>query len=140
MAQLLHDIDSHRWEIEHILNMRNVEIKREDVLAKLRENRKRHEGDQAKAVKVWSAKIKERLEGILVELTKGKTPQDIRDLVQDLEKPTDVLQAYDDAVAMIEMDVRPTIILTADEFRCYMQDRWSWKQTWSTSNSKYLGG
>lgn len=137
--QLLNELDDWRWQINEVLNMRNVEIKREDVLAKLYENRKTHEHDQSKALKVWSGKIKDRLESILTQLTKGETPQDVRDLVRDLEKPTDVLQAYDDAISMIEMDIRPTITLTAEEFKCYIQDRWSWKQNWSASNSKYLG-
>lgn len=119
--------------------MRTVEIKREDVLKTLRTNRVKHEETQGKALKVWAQKLQERLQDTLQALAKGQTPKDVYDMVSDIERPTDVLQAYDDAIAMLEMDVRATITLTADEFKCYVQDRWDWKRDWLTSNSKYIG-
>tara|TARA_Y100000310_G_scaffold326019_1_gene390352 strand:- start:7531 stop:8352 length:822 start_codon:yes stop_codon:yes gene_type:complete len=79
--RLLNDLEDAQYEIERILAMRTVECKKDQVIAKLKENRKKHEKSQADAVKGWTKKLTDRLENILADLTKGNIPKDVMAVV-----------------------------------------------------------
>jgi hypothetical protein len=40
---------------------------------------------------------------------------------------------------MLEMSVDDIIVLTSQEFDCYVMDNWTWKQNVTVRNSSYLG-
>jgi hypothetical protein len=109
--------------------MQNVEMLKTTVLERLRENRKKHEERQKKALAVWNQKVIERLRAVLKKVESGKNYDEIYTQFSDLTKPIDVLK----------MDIRENITLVASEFNQYMLDRWHWQDTWTTSNSQYLG-
>jgi hypothetical protein len=57
---------------------------------------------------------------------------------QGFNRPEDHTKDYDRVIKMLEMTEEDTVELTSTEFGQYVQDEWSWKDEFTTSNSKYL--
>lgn len=138
MDLLLDQMDEWQWTIDHALDMRNVMIKKDQLLERLKANRKQQESKQAEALTNWQAQLTGRIAQIGTDIAKGKFPKDVMQLISDLQRPQDVLKLYDDAIEMVELDTRPELELTAQEFKHFWQDDWDWKRNWTASNSKYL--
>ena len=119
--------------------MKTIQISKQTVLAALRRNRQEHKKKQEEALKMWTHQIRNRLQDWIHAIDDGNLPKDEHEITKDLEKPSDTLQHYDDAIEMLDFEERGVIELTEGEFKQYMQDRWNWKENWSFANSKYLG-
>jgi hypothetical protein len=119
--------------------MREIKVDKEKTVAILIENREKHFVAQKKAMDGWKKQVVERLRATQTKIRNDEDIDDIGIIFSDLAKPVNVLQEYDDAIEMFEMDTRDEITLTEEEFKQFIKDRWVWKANWSHSNSKYFG-
>lgn len=127
----------------------SVTIKKNELLAKLQENKEKHRYDYEKAMKNWRKEVAEEGKKVFVEAeegtlngmggngrSRGTTSHPLITAIFD--EPECHLDDYSTAIGMLEMSVDDTVVLGHGQFRCYVQDEWDWKRDWMFSNSKYL--
>jgi hypothetical protein len=125
--------------------MKNVQIKRDELLAKLRENRDKHIADfnsaRVKFYEKRSAAIQE-----LSQADRDNTNQDIlavkriTPLVSKLAampKPTSYENSYNRAISMLEREQRDVLEITDAEFAQYYLDDWQWRGQYAASTAGY---
>jgi len=113
--------------------MNDVTCKKEAVIETLKRNRENHLELVIEAregyVKRASAELEKRLE----KLRSGK----IVAVHVALAAPVDYTEEYDNAIAMLEADINDTVVLSPEDFRQFMRDKWNWMRSFTTSNSHY---
>jgi hypothetical protein len=114
--------------------MREVTVKREKLLEKIKENRENHQEAFELAIEAYRKAAIEELEAMLAEAREGKR---IRRKVS-LVEPVNQTREYDQAIMMLEMSVDEEITLQEHEFACFVMDRWRWKEQFAKTASSYL--
>lgn len=117
------------------LNVRmQTTVDREELLAKLKENRKNHSTIVREAQAGYLKSATKKAEKALAILKTGKA---ISLQVYAIMMPVDYTSAYDTVISMLEWSKDKTITLAADEFRQFVEDQWDWKDGFIASNSHY---
>jgi hypothetical protein len=125
--------------------MKTVQIKRDELLAKLRENRAKHITDfnasREKFYEKRTAAIRE-----LAQADRDNTNRDIlavkriTPLVAKLAAmptPTSYENSYNRAIAMLEREQREVIEITDAEFAQYYLDDWQWRGQYAATTAMY---
>lgn len=110
-----------------------VKVKKDDLLARVRDNRDKHRAIFEDAVKGFRTKAVELLEQRLEDARKGRRIN----IHINLPTPIDQTREYDRIIKMLEMSVDQEIELTQTEFTNYVMDDWSWKKMFSSTNAMY---
>lgn len=113
--------------------MKNVTVRKEELLAILKTNRDNHraifESAQEGYRQAWIDLLEDRLEdarlGRKIERTIWLNP------------PVDQTADYDRAIKMVEMHTGGTIDLDEKRFANYVMDDWEWSENFKLSNSAY---
>jgi hypothetical protein len=113
--------------------MREVNVKRTELLDKVKANREAHRGLFLKAQEGFKKAVLEALEKSLADARSGKKFNNFWSMPEPIDQTAD----YDRAIAMLEMSVDDIIVLTSQEFDCYVMDNWTWKQNVILRNSSY---
>jgi len=108
---------------------------KDDLLAKLKENRETHTKCFEEARLAYVEKAQEAIEKKLEELKEGKATH----LAFSLRPPHDHSAEYDVVIQMVEATVDETIELTAEQFSCFILDEWQWSRSWFMANSGLTG-
>jgi len=119
--------------------MKNTTVKKDELLAKVRENREAHQKLSREASTGYRAALLDVLETGVATLKGGKDvdASHIAGLLHD--KPNDHTKDYDRVIGMLEMHTEDEVTLDARDFGRYVQDEWEWKDQWLTSNASYSG-
>jgi hypothetical protein len=112
--------------------MKTVKIKREELLAKVKENRAKHIEEFKEAHAGYLEEFISEVKMILREAKKGNVIQTI-----DIAKPSSFESNYDRIIAMLEWSTEETVDLDATEFEQYVRDNWQWKHAFNTVASLY---
>jgi len=56
---------------------------------------------------------------------------------RDLERPVDHSKDYEQAISLMDFEVRDIIELSINDFECWVHDNWTWKGRFQQSFSKY---
>lgn len=99
--------------------MDEVKVKRVDLLAKLKENRKNHTQLYKDAVEGYKVETTKRLEKALKKVKADELIGSV-----SITVPNDRTEQYDEAIAMLEMSVEDEIVLPKYEFNNYVLDKW----------------
>ena len=113
--------------------MKEVTVNKEELLEKLRANRAKHRAVFLEAQEGYRKAVIAELDRMLQEARDGKK---IRRRIE-LPEPRDHTDDYDAAIAMVEMAVCESIVISDYDFRCYVLDKWDWSETFSSSSSSY---
>ena len=113
--------------------MKNVKVKTQDLLTKLRTNREKHRDGFLTALEAYRLEAIEVLVEAIEDAKKGKRIMTATHLVE----PVDMTREYDRAIAMLEMTVDEVVEITDTEFKNYVMDDWSWSAQVSASNTAY---
>lgn len=113
--------------------METVKVKKSELLAKLKENRAEHREIFEEASAAFRREVIKVLDLRLEDARAGRR---IR-LRIDLTQPMDQTSEYDQAIAMCEMSVDNEITLSHEHFRCYILDKWHWRDQFIASNAEY---
>lgn len=123
---------------------REVKVKRDELLAVLRENRERHIREYKAACVGYREVALARLEQSFQEarqavnrLKEGQTVAVVGFRIS-LSVPENYEKAYDQIIRMMEMSVDTEILLTASQFACFVMDDWEWKEEWAASIAQYI--
>jgi hypothetical protein len=113
--------------------MKTVKIKRDELLAKVKENRAKHEEAYKQAQTVFReeaiAKIKSMLKAAQGT---GEIP-----LYVGLTEPEEHLEDYDQVITMLEMSVDEVIELENGLFAQYVMDKWAWARAFASNTVGY---
>jgi len=117
--------------------MRDVQIKKVELLERLQTNRDNHHGVYEKALDAYQAKVTELLESLVQRARQGKViPQDA---LYKLPLPEDHTEDYNVAIEMLQHEEREILTLSQQEFRRYFLDRWEWEQSFHANTQSYVG-
>jgi hypothetical protein len=113
-----------------------ISVNRVEVLNKLKANKEKH-------IETY----KESLRGYRVECVKffeeqlalARNGEDFKTSFNG-SKPTNYTDDYDLAISMFQYHVEETISLDTNDARCFLEDKWNWSNSFSTSNSFYKTG
>lgn len=123
--------------------MREVEVRKVDLLTVLKKNREQHVKDYLEACAGYKEAALAKIEDVSSELKarigRLKDGQVIAlvALQFNLEVPKSFEKAYDQAIVMLEMSVDDTVTLEESEFAQYVMDDWEWKEQFTMSNRRY---
>jgi hypothetical protein len=113
--------------------MDKVTVKKNDLLAALRQNREAHRDIFEEACEGYQAEAIRLLEEHLQRIRQGKRVQ----VHVILPVPADHTKDYDRVIRMVEMSVDDEIDLEASDFASYVMDDWRWKRDFLATNSTY---
>jgi len=124
--------------------MKEVVVGKDELLAKLTENREKHIVEFHKAIDGWrKGAVKELQRAIRklkrLDLTEVDGTEDYPQLYFEAaqDRPECHTKDYDRAIAMLGMHKEDTIKIATKEFDQFVNDEWAWKQAFTISNSKY---
>jgi hypothetical protein len=139
---------------------RTTVVKTAQLLETLKKNRADHLREYEKAVSGYLSEARRRLEGEFekaqVELQKAfrRTQQELeifdpkkttdtivfcRGISFTLTAPRNFVDAYDQAIQMMEWETREEVELSVTEFRCFVMNKWDWMEDFKMSTIDYLG-
>lgn len=116
--------------------MDTVEVVREDVIAKLKENREQHKATFEEANGNYRQLVVDKMRERADEIAGGGKI----DVYFKLPEPEDHTEDYDEAISMLEWDKRDKIELFPMEFKMYVLDKWRWEQSFAANTMSYSAG
>jgi hypothetical protein len=125
---------------------REVEVQRVELLDVLRKNRETHVRDYKLACAGYKKAAMEKLESVFADLKDQVNRLKAGEFLKwvgtsfSLTAPVSHEKSYDQAVRMMEMEVKDTVVLTASQFSCFVMDEWDWTEDFRHSNTPYFGG
>jgi hypothetical protein len=128
--------------------MRKTEVRRDELLVTVKENRKKHAADHAEAVAAYRsegvnviADVMKQLMALRVKMVeKGDDVPALNVDFRRLPPPKSHDKSYAQVIRMLEMEQREVITLEASEFACFVMDDWDWKDDFSTVLEFYKVG
>lgn len=113
--------------------MKDITVRKSDLLEKLQENREQHTKIFEEAVEGYKTRAVELLEDHIRRIKNGKLER----VQVMLPVPENHVHDYDRIIAMLEMDINDEIEMEEHEFKAYVMDDWAWKQQFLTSTAEY---
>jgi len=110
-----------------------IKVEKANLLETLKTNRDAH---RAVVEEAWEGYKNESIRQLEAQLARAKKG-DRKQIFVSLTMPQDHTDDYDRAIAMLELDVEPYVMLDEHDFTSYVQDDWGWKQQWTQTNSAY---
>ena len=113
--------------------MQNVKVKKDQLLTALRANKEKHLQIFTEAQLGYRKRVIQELDALLRRAVAGdRVPHHWM-----LQAPVNQTPEYERAILMLEMSVDDEVTLTANEFQCYVMDRWAWRQKFLQDNAAY---
>jgi len=111
---------------------RTIKVKKDQLIEKIKENKKKHVELYEKAVVAYKEEALEQLEKLTAEVNDGSL-----EIQLNLITPINNEQNYDDVIEMFEWEVNEEVQLGQNEFREYVQDETDFAQDALHSNMMY---
>ena len=116
--------------------MRSVKIKVDELLAVLKTNRTAHEAEYAEAVTGFRTQAIAELTKNLAEAIVGNK---IERAITAIE-PKSYVDSYNTTIRMLEMSDDTVVELTQAEFSQYVEDKWTWQDSFKSITGSYNNG
>ena len=113
--------------------MEEITVKKSDLLRIMQENRTKHHQIVIEAQAGFRQKVIERLDEMLKLASEGKRI----DINVGLQMPEDHTEEYDTVIGMLELDINDNVELDIGQYRMYVQDKWGWQRSFTTTNAFY---
>ena len=111
-----------------------VTVNKVELLAILRDNRKRHYEMFLRAQEGYRKAVIKQLDQMLANAKEGKP---IR-LFFSMPEPVNHVKDYDRIIRMLELNVTEQVTISESKFNQYVMDEWSWSEFANSTNSSYL--
>jgi hypothetical protein len=116
--------------------MNTIPVKRDELLAKLEENKTKHNTDFETALAEWvracTAALEKAAETAVGEGRITENP------LKDLPKPRRFSKEYEDAIERVTWFQGETVELDDRQFAAWVQDNWDWTHGWVANSTQYL--
>jgi hypothetical protein len=116
--------------------METIKVKKDELLQIVKDNRKKHKTEYAESIRAYRVKAGDLFARELEKIISGE--KFVTSI--SIQKPESHIKDYDLVIQMLKMSVDDVIEMGQYEFNQYVNDDWSWKQTFSSSvysNSRY---
>lgn len=117
-------------------NDRSVTVDRWKLIDRLKANLELHRKDYAEAIQGYRIKLKRDLHDALFQFD-DKCNAEIENLHIEFDFPRNYEKDYLEAINMLEWSEDEKITLDLQLFRQYVQNEWSWSQSFDGINSTY---
>lgn len=114
---------------------RQLKFKKEQILEKLKANKKQHALDYKEATEKYWVALVTRLNELLALATVKKGEKS--DFYLALPAPKSYEDRYDTVIEMLSMTTDKEIELTEQEFRQLIMDEWDWKGDFAATIAHY---
>lgn len=118
--------------------MKSVTVPKADLRKALVTNQQTHEEDYMIAFEAYKKELVSQLRTKLATAENYEPGQPAEWAVY-LEMPEDHTADYQRAIEMLDWELSDTVSLAEHEFQQYIQDIWSWKGKFSSTNMMYTG-
>ncbi len=118
--------------------MKTVKVNKQDLKDILGKNMITHVEDYDLAWEGYRQAVISNAENLLAR-AKNVNKNNPVQLYIGLEMPENHEEDYVRAIEMCDWEVSEEVELSEGEFRQYVQDKWSWKNVFETSNMLYTG-
>jgi hypothetical protein len=108
-------------------------VRRLDLLVTLSQNREAHKKIFEEALGGYKKEMIRLLCKMLKDVRKGKR---VHHMI-NLPIPQNMTDQYDTVMKMLEMGTQDEVKLSSSDFRCFVEDKWDWKQNFLLSNARY---
>jgi len=125
--------------------MREVKVRRSDLLEKIKANREKHIADYKEAVAGYKQAALAAIDDGVAKLRKQVDELDQDEVMAltpvyfELAVPQSHAKDYDQVIAMLEMSVDEQLTIRSDEFAMYVMDDWQWKAAFERTKLSYSG-
>ncbi len=118
--------------------MDSVEVKKDELLVKLRENRANHINLYGQAMAGYREEV---ILTLKVALAKAEEHQDIGEFIHLPAKPESHEFDYNRVIRMLEMSLTSQDAVEVDrlQFQQYVMDEWSWAPQFKAMSEQYTG-
>lgn len=113
--------------------MNYVKVAVSDLLAQLKVNKDKHVKEFNEAMIGYREALKKELHD---KFLLASSNVDVKHNI-DTVRPTSYETFYDEAIAMMEWTIEKEVELDRNEFKQYVQDEWSWKNSFAITASLY---
>lgn len=121
--------------------MDQITVNTEKLLEIVKENRHTHKNEYTEAYSVYRDKLLEEVRNKLFEAENDRRENRINpNFRTELIEPTEHLDEYDTVIGMLDLHIGELIELSMHDYQQYVQDKWTWKETFSITNSMYSDG
>jgi CRISPR/Cas system CMR subunit Cmr6 (Cas7 group RAMP superfamily) len=103
----------------------------------LKKNLEIHEKEYKELVAKNNAHMQEALQEALSEIAAGKEINLSKVHKAEHAKPKNYAKEYKKVISMLEVTTQDELELTVDEFNCYMNDDWNWKDSFISNKTMY---
>jgi len=125
--------------------MREVKVKRVELLAKVVENRAKHVKEYNEAVEGYKEAAIGKLNEVITELEERAEKVEQEDGPFRLDTigfgsvvvPTSHEKDYNQVIEMLRMSVDDALTIKTDEFACYVMDDWDWSSEFKNVSQMY---
>jgi phage host-nuclease inhibitor protein Gam len=117
-------------------NEKTITVKREDLLAKLKENKDIHEKEYAELQEAYLDACEQKAKELVV-VTKCRNFDSSSSFWERPQKPSCHIEDYEVAIGMFEMEVNDEVVITQSEFEQYVLDKWTWARSFALSKTAY---
>lgn len=118
--------------------LHEIKVNVDELLGTLADNLEMHEKEYIQAVIDWrDAQRVVYEEAALLFGSKSHAKELMAFNIEKLPKPQSYAKDYKTAMAMLKWTVDKEIELDSTQFRNFVLDEWTWKESFSTSNSLY---
>lgn len=117
--------------------MRELKLKKEELLEILRKNQENHKKDFERA---WNAYVEHERLRLEQLYSRAKTGQTVHRSIVDLANepiPKNYSREYDRVIRAVELHDDTHFMLNEQEFAMYVQDDWRWKREFVTTSANY---
>ncbi len=119
------------------MHQRSVNVSRNTLLDKLRENLEAHKTEYAEAVADYQERLLGDLKLAAKKVAKIKDVKDLQNFSFDLPYPQSHEREYTEIIEMLEMSVDENIQLDAQSFRAYIKNEWAWRSHFDATRASY---
>lgn len=114
---------------------RTIPVKKATLLEILKKNRIKHVEDYNEARELYLKAYCKLLKEILKKAEKeGVTTRNI-----SIVEPVSYEKDYSQIIGMLEMSTEEQVEISASEYMAYVEDKWSWKESWASISTSYTG-
>jgi hypothetical protein len=114
--------------------MDRLKFNRDKIVERIKANRERHVDIYERAMEVYRQRAIAQLNTFVDALKAGKSPS----LYISLPVPENHIKDYDAVLDMLNSSVDEFLVLSEQDFRCYVRDQWNWKSKFISTSNAYV--
>ena len=114
--------------------MQKVTVRKTELIKRLEENMAKHNAIFLAAMEGYREQALRQVNDWIDALKRFDNPV----MISRLPVPEEHTDDYKTAIEMLKMSVDLEVEISQSDFRCYVQDKWEWKQRFVSTNTAYL--